>query len=340
MTALKAHEVERYLKKPDLEAGVFLAYGPDTGLVREAAQRLVRFFGGSDAGSMNLVTLDGSEVDADPGRLAVEAKTASLFGDRRIVRVRGAGKSMILVLTELLEDPAGSVVILEGGNLAPKDPVRAQVEASRNGRALPCYPDSDESLTRLIGEWLAEAGIKADADVAPTLRDALGNDREVTRRELEKLAFYAADSKTLTREDVLTLCADNAALVIDEIMDATGTGHAARLDTALNRALAAAVNPQQLITMALGHFSGLRRWRQDVDAGRSVRDVLDNARPRPHFSRRSAMEQQLRLWSDRALGNALERLQLASADSRKRYGMSETVVRRALLAICMMAAEH
>jgi DNA polymerase-3 subunit delta len=39
MTALKAHEVERYLKKPDLDAGVFLAYGPDGGLVREAAQR-------------------------------------------------------------------------------------------------------------------------------------------------------------------------------------------------------------------------------------------------------------------------------------------------------------
>ena len=38
MTALKAHEVERFLKRPDLEAGVFLVYGPDTGLVREVAE--------------------------------------------------------------------------------------------------------------------------------------------------------------------------------------------------------------------------------------------------------------------------------------------------------------
>lgn len=340
MTALKAHEVERYLKKPDLDAGVFLAYGPDTGLVREAAQKLARYYGGSDAGSMNLVTLDGAEVDSDPGKLAVEAKTQSLFGDRRVVRVRGASKNLVLVLTELLEDPAGAIVILEGGNLAPRDPVRALVEASKRGRALPCYPDSDESLMRLIGEWLQEAGIEADPDVASTLRDTLGNDREVTRRELEKLSFFAADTKRLTRADVLTLCADNAALAIDEILDAAGTGHAAKLDEALDRALAAAVNPQQLITMALGHFSALRRWRQDVDAGRSVREVLDNARPRPHFSRRAAMEQQLRLWTDSALAAALERLQLASADSRKRYGMSETIVRRAFLAITTMAASH
>jgi DNA polymerase III subunit delta len=71
-----------------------------------------------------------------------------------------------------------------------------------------------------------------------------------------------------------------------------------------------------------------------------VREALDGARPKPHFSRRSALEQQLRLWSDAALGAALERLQLASADSRKRYGLQETVVRRALLAVAMMAAEH
>ncbi len=340
MTALKANEVERFLKRPDLDEGVLLVYGPDSGLVREVAQKLVRHYGGNDAGSMNLVTLDGSEVDSEPGRLLIEAKTSSLFGDKRVVRVRGAGKGAVMGVTELLDDPSGAAIVLEAGNLTPRDALRALVEGSRRGRALPCYPDTDETLIRLINDWLTEAGIKADQDVAPTLRDILGNDREVTRRELEKLALYAAESGVLTREDVLTLCADNAALAIDEILDSAGTGHAAKLDSALDRALAAALNLQQLITMAIGHFSMLRRWRAEVDAGRGVRDVLDGARPKPHFSRRSSLEQQVRLWSDTALGAALERLQLASGDSRKRYGLQETVVRRALLAICLMAAEH
>src|SRR5690606_33661869 len=112
------------------------------------------------------------------------------------------------------------------------------------------------------------------------------------------------------------------------------------LDAALDRALSGAVNLQQLLTMAVGHFTALRRWRTEVDAGRSVREVLDASRPRPHFSRRAALEQQVRLWSDRALAAVLERLQTATGDSRKRYGLQETVVRRTLLAICMMAAEH
>lgn len=339
MTALKAHEVERFVARPDISEGVFLVYGPDAGLVREIGQRLTRRFAGDDAGSMNLVTLDGTELDAEPGRLAVEAKTVSLFGEKRVIRVRGAGKALTVALSELLDDPGGAAIVLEAGNLAPRDALRGLVEGARHGRALPCYPDSEETLLRLINDTFSRAGIRAAPDVATALRDTLGNDREITRRELEKLLLYAAESKQLTRDDVLTLCADNAALVLDEIVDAAGSGHAARLEAALDRALAAAVNPQQLLASALMHFSGLRRWRAEVDTGRSPREVLDSARPRPHFSRRAALEQQLRLWSDAALAAACDRLYAATADSRRRYGLQESVASRALLAVCLMAAE-
>lgn len=340
MTALKAHEVERFVKRPDLEAGVILAYGPDAGLVRETAQRLLRGYSSADPDGMGMITLDGGDLDADPGRLLVEAKTASLFGERRVVRVRDARKSLTVPLSELLDDPSGAVVILEAGNLLPRDALRAQVEASRNGRALPCYADTDETLLRLIGETFANAGIEAGPDVAASLREQLGNDREVTRRELEKLVLFAGENKVLTRADVLTLCADNAALVLDDVVDAIGTGHAAELDAALARALGAAVNPQQILSSVALHFAQLRRWRVAVDAGSSPGAVLDAARPKPHFSRRASLEQQLRLWSDAALAQAGERLRQATGDTRKNYGRAETLTRRTLLGLAQLAAQH
>lgn len=340
MTALKAHEVARFLARPDLTEGIFLAYGPDAGLVRETAQRLIRQLSGDDSDSVSLVTLDGEEVDADPSILAVEARTMSLFGGKRIVRVRGAGKSLVMTLTELRDDPAGAAIVLEAGNLTPKDALRALVEAARLGRALPCYPDSDETLQALIRETFNQQGIRIDADVVTTLREILGNDREITRRELEKLCLYAASSKVLTREDVLLLCADNGMLVIDAILDATGGGHAEKLELALNRALSSAVDPQRLLAMCNIHFANLRRWRTEVDAGKAPRQVLEGLRPKPHFSRISALEQQLRLWSDSSLATASERILQATADSRRRPGLAEAGLRRALLAICMMAAAH
>lgn len=338
MTALKAHEVERFLRRPDLDAGLLLVYGPDVGLVRETAQLLVRYYAG--AGTDAIVTLDGGELDKEPGRLLVEARTPSLFDDRRVIRVRGAGKALTMPLSELSTDPAGATVILEGGNLLPRDALRVLVEASPNGRTLPCYPDSDETIVKLIAESLAGAGIDADPDVAPTLRDQLGNDREVTRRELEKLVLFAADSKKLTRNDVLVLCADNAALALDEIADAIGTGHAGKLEEALGRALSSAVNPQQILFGVVAHFAQLRRWRSAIDAGSTAREVIASARPKPHFSRTNALEQQLRLWSDSALATATARLHEATSESRRFYARSETIVRRVLLALTQMAAQH
>ncbi len=340
MSALKAHEVARFLARPDLSEGIFLAYGPDTGLVRETAQRLIRALTNDDPESASVTVLDGAEVDADPSILAVEAKTISLFGGKRIVRVRGASKSLVMTLTELRDDPGGAAIVLEAGNLTPKDALRALVEAAKLGRALPCYPDNDETLTALIRETFNQHGIRADGDVIATLREILGNDREITRRELEKLTLYAAASKILTREDVLLLCADNGALVIDAILDATAGGHPEKLELALNRALSSAVDPQRLLAMATIHFANLRRWRIDVDAGKSPRAVLDGLRPKPHFSRVSALEQQLRLWTDSALAAAADRILQATADSRRRPALAETSLRRALLALCLMAAAH
>lgn len=339
MTALKAHEVDRFLRRPDLREGVFLAYGPDNGLVRDTARRLCALLAG-DGGAAEVVALEAADLDDDPSRLAMEARTGSLFGGRRVLRVRGGGRALVATLSDFVAAPEGAAIVVEAGSLTPKDPLRALVEGGRFARALPCYPDSDETLLRLIGEKLAEAGIAADPDVAQTLRDQLGNDREITLRELEKLVLYAAVSRRLTRDDVLVLCADNAALVTDEIADAATTGRAERLDEALTRALAQSVDPQQLLSTLTRHLATLRRWRAEVDAGRSVRDVLDGARPKPHFARRAALEQALRLWNDEALAAAAARLLATTAQSRRRPQLARALLRRTLLAISRMAAER
>lgn len=340
MTALKAHQVAGFVDRPDLDSGVFLAYGPDAGLVRETGSRLAARLGAGGAEPADLLVMDGTALDSDPSRLAVEARSMSLFGGRRIVRVRGAGKSLTTVLAGIADDPAGAAVVLEAGNLAPRDPLRALVEGARFGRALPCYPDTDESLGRLIGTTFSEAGIELAPDAAAALRDTLGNDREVTRRELEKLVIFAGPGGRISREDVIALCADNAALVLDAISDATGSGHAAEMELALGRALAAAVNSQQILAAVLVHFITLRHWRAQVDAGSSPAEVLGNSRPRPHFSRTTSLQTQIRLWTDARLSAATARLQTATAESRKIYALRETIVRRALLAVCMLAAQH
>lgn len=347
MTALKAHEVEHFVIRPTLKNGIFLVYGPDAGLVRENAQRLITYFlenagAGADnsSNSLQLSTLDMADIDADPGRLAVEARTTSLFGEAPVIRLRNASKALAPAVEGLLKDMPETKIIIEAGNLLPRDKLRALAEKSPDARTLPCYADNAGTLSGLIEQTFRDAGINVEREALSLLRDSLGNDREVTRRELEKLSIYASQSKILTINDVVELCGDNTTITTDRIVDATGTGHAANLETALGRAFGASLDPQRILIASLNHFLFLRLARAQIDQGLLVNDVLNRSHPRPHFSRKTSIEQQLRLWNDKNLARAAERINTAIHQSRQQPALDETIARRTLLALCMAASRR
>jgi DNA polymerase-3 subunit delta len=340
VTALKAHEVERYARSPDLESGVFLAYGTDAGLVREVADRLIAHFAGSPPDPMAHSSFNWNDLGSEPGRLADEVRAPSLFGGRRTVRVRAATRALAPVLGDLLDDMADAVLVVEAGNLTKDDPLRKLAETRRNARALPCYADNERALTDLIDASFRDAGIIASPAATGLLRSLLGNDREITRRELEKLCLFARTTGRIEAEDVEALCGDNSARAIDAILDATGNGDAAALDSALSAALASGIDPQRVLGAALNHFLQLRRLRRFVDQGQPAKQAVDAARPRIHFSRAASMERQLRVWSDSALAQACNRLYDAVFETRRSATIKEAATGRALLAVCMAGSQR
>ncbi len=340
MSAIKAHQVERFLNQPAAERGVFLVYGPDAGLVRERAKLLVERFSDKNYDPMSLISLQMDELAADPDRLALEANAPSLFGGKTIIRVRNAAKSLAPAVQQLLDHPPEAAIIIEAGNLLPRDKLRAITEGSKNAYALPCFSDNERDLANLIRTTFDQACITLEAGGVPVLSGLLGNDREITRRELEKLVLFADETKYLSVNDIVTLCGDNTKIALDKIVDAAGCGHAANLETAMHRAFNSGTDPQQVLGSALRHFLWLRKMRTKIDAGARPGEVFKNTFPRPHFSRQSALEQQLRLWNDNALAKAGARIQEATLNSRQNARLSQTIARRALLAICLAAARR
>lgn len=340
MTALKGRDIEKFLARPDISNGVVVVYGPDAGLVNESAARLMSAFAGDNPDPESLQTLQMGEIEADPQRLGLIARTPSLFGGNTVIRVRAATNKLAPTLAELIAEDAPAAIIVEAGDLKPADALRKLAESQANARALPCYADTAQTIDTLIRDTFAQANVHAEAEIVPMLRDMLGNDRQVTRRELEKLVLYAGEGGRLTREDVQLLCGDNAALAIDQVVDAIGTGHAKKFDDAMTRATAAGTDAQRLLIAALQHFSRLRTLRGEIDSGQSPDQALSKSYPRVHFSRKSVFEQQLRLWNDDGLAAACNRLATAIADSRKTSPLAPAIARQAMLAVCMAAARR
>ena len=337
---MKAYEVAKYLNHPDLTKGIYLIFGPNHGLVFEYSRQLSNYYAKNSSEPINEISLDSTQLNENPSLLAIEANTIPMFGGMVLIRVRSANKTLTPVIKQLLLDMPEAIIILEADNLKPSDSLRILLERDKNSRTLPCYQDDDRAISQLIRQNFANENINIEPDAISLLCDILGNDREIMRRELEKLNLFALESKIITLNDIYMLCGDNSFLTIDKILDFAGTGHVEGLDKELSKALNSNIDPQRLLISALNHFSWLRQLRIEVDANKSARNVLEAQKPRPHFSRKTALEQQLRLWNDKRLSFACDRIYQAIYDSRKSVNLKSSIAQRALMAISVAAARY
>lgn len=348
MTALKAHQIEAFLRRPDPDARLALIYGPDPGLVSERALALQKVAGAASGADLDdpfsVVRLDGDELGADPGRLVDEATTVALFGGKRLIRVQRAESAAIAkAAAALLEvETLDAFVILEAGDLKKTNPVRKIAEAHERARALPCYADTAQSIEDLIEATMRAAHLSLEPEAAERLAGQLGANRLISRGELDKLVLYAgADTSTVTLEMVDAVVGDESALQMDKLVDAAGLGDIDAVDRTLRRFELSGMAAAALLTMATRHFQNLHRARADMDAtGRSAQRIVDAMRPPVFFQRKAKMQKQLSLWTLKGLDRALERLDEATLMSRTMTPLGHTAAAAALIAIAAVAAHQ
>jgi DNA polymerase-3 subunit delta len=335
---IQAGEVEGFLRQPPAGAVAILVYGPDSGLVKERMDRLAQGVVGDLQDPFRIVDLDGAGLKKDPARLADEVGALSFTGGRRVVRVRQAADTLAGLFEDFLErtPPGGALVLVEGGDLAARSTLRKLFESARVAAAVPCYPDDARSLPGVIREALRAEGLGIEADALTHLAANLGSDRQVTRRELEKLALYKG-SGTVTLDDAETCVGDSAASSIDALIHAAAGGRQDELDRALVRVLGEGTAPVAILRAASRHFQRLHLIRGMVDRGLSVDAAVQKLRPPVFFKAADALKAQGRLWSAEALGRALDLLTEAEMDC-KTTGMPDVAIcSRALMRLAQAA---
>ncbi len=338
MTALKAHEVDGFLARPDPRKSVVLVYGPDTGLVSERAAALAkRHLDGTDD-PFALVRLDGDQIAADPARLADEAHTVALFGGKRVVRVRVGAKAVIAAVEPLLSTPPrDTLVVLEAGDLKASHALRKAVEQAGSAVALPCYADEARDLTRLVDEEVAAAGLTIEADAKRALIGALGGDRLASRQEVRKVMLYCLGQGRVTLADVEAIAGDVSAPAIDQAIDAMGLGERDRFVGLYRRLVGEGTHPSVILGAATRHMHQLQVARAEIDDGRTAADAVRGLAPPVFFKRQGLFERQLVIWSVERIDRAIETLAQALLDSRRAAALTDVVVERVLLAVASAA---
>ncbi len=338
-------QAQRFIGKPDPAVRAVLVYGPDGGLVRERIEALLRSVVEDPNDPFRVAELDAAALRDDPARLADEAAALALTGGRRVVRIRGAGDGLSDQFKAFLSDPPGeALILLEAGELPARSSLRKVFEAARNAAALACYHDAGRDLSEVIEKALATAGLVASPDALAYLGANLGADRQLTRRELEKLVLYKgspAEGDPATRRvelaDVQACIGDSSELTLENIAFAVGDGDLQGIERGLTRSLQEGAQPISVLRGVARHFQRLHLVVGQLKRGVRVEDALKRLRPPLFWKTADRFRGQAARWDAPALATALESLLTTEAACKRTASPVQALVSRALLQIAANA---
>jgi DNA polymerase-3 subunit delta len=337
VVALKSGEIARFLERPT--AGVFLCliHGADAGLVSERARQLARGAVPDPDDPFQLVRMDGDEIGADPSRLANEAYTVGLFGGRRILWIEAGSRTLIPAVTPLLADPPPDCfIVIEAGVLRRDAPLRKLVEQDRHAAALECYPDTPESLEKLVDQELRQAGLSITPAARSFFVSLLGEDRLSSRAEIDKLVTYAHGDKEIDHGMIEAVVADASVLAIDQVIEAAFSGQLAHVGPMATHVLANGGNADFMLGQALRHATSLHRAQLEVDSGTPAEAAIDRLFRLPPHRRRQVVGH-LRLFTTAVLLRMIDTLAQAVGRVRREPRLTTPTTVRALWTVARSA---
>jgi DNA polymerase III subunit delta len=334
---LDARSIQGFLKAPNPSARAVLLYGPDTGLVKERAEVLMRTVVEDLTDPFRVADLTGDTIADDPARLADEAAAMAMTGGRRVVRVRDAGNDTTVAFQNFLEHPMGdALIVVEAGELDGRSALRKLFEKVDNAAALACYRDEGRDLTATIRDTLARNQVKIDDDALAWLANRLGGDRLMTRAEIDKLALYVGTGKTATIEDAQALIGDSAEIGLDDLANACASGDIRRLEQVQSKLDGEGIAAVGQLRAVQRHFTRLHVCAGLIAAGKDEKGAMMSLRPPVFWKEEAAFRNQLKGWPLARLSQALTRLLDAELRAKSSGQPAELITARCFLELAQV----
>ena len=338
MTKLKWADNENYMRGLLKDNMAVLFYGPNRGQVNERAEAMKRIILGDAAGDpFRDFTLNQDVLEESPHALAEEAATMSFGGDQKFILVKNPPKSAAASMEEVLQNTnAECFIVVVCEELSPSDSWRKIFESASNAGACPCYI-ADNANSRISGKLQAE-NIRIERDALQFLSAQLkGQDNGIIDMELQKLCLYAAESKTLSLDEVSLICGSRSEVDISTLLIACLAGRSLEdLDTGLTSIFKSG-DHQMLIIRSL-----VNTLRKITDLKRKMREGTDFKTAakslRIFFKLENDFQRACSIWNDDAIFALITKVQMVELQSKAGYGFEKLILARTLQGITAQAA--
>jgi len=302
---------EAFIEDGARNVNAVLIYGPDAGLVLERTNVLAKQISPDLNDPFNVSRLSQKDILDDATVLTDTLKSLSITGDRRLIIVSDASEKLSNTLEIALKDASrDTLLILRAGDLKPRNKLRLFFEKSNSIAALACYADNIHGLRQLIKTIFDARNISCDPPVLNFIESSLGNDRAISRSELEKLSLFVGDGGKVSLEDAAMMIGDSSALTLSDLALHTADGNALAVDKAIDRCLSSEISPIAILRAVAGHLVRLQLALEKIQEGDTPEQAMKRLRPPVFFKAKGQFQVQLLHWTKsrtlRALGLLLK----------------------------------
>lgn len=294
------------------ECRIFYFCGPDEAGASDAANRIASLLGDAEK-----VELTGAELKRDPVKLADEARSVSLFGDKRIIHIRATGDDAFDAVEALLESPVdGWPVLIVATSATDKSRIAKLLDSKPGTLVAMFYLPELKSVTDAVRDMGDAVGIKLNGALAERLARSTGLDTRMARSEIEKLALYLDAAPHAPREATAAaldeICATNEDDSFMPLVNVVLGGEARKLPAELARMREMDLNPVGLLLAFERRAAQLVQLAARMGERGDVSSFMEQevVSKRIFFRDRADLTAQLRRWRGARLVRLTERLSM------------------------------
>jgi DNA polymerase-3 subunit delta len=265
MTAIYPNQLTAKLKPlPPL----VLLWGDDAGALRHTAQTVIAATGvdPNDPFAAEKITL--TDLLAAPSRLADSAQTLSFTSPHRLIVIQGISgdesAANLAALTQsvktALEFPLSAVtIVLAVPKLLEKTSALVKaIESHSEALSVRFFTDNAADISSFLRSEFNAAGVAITADALAAMANGLGADRELARREVEKLIVYAGAETPITQEHVAESLAGAIPADAFRLAEAVGSRNRAEVDRLLQHLIHQGEDLTSAFSLVLRHLQSIK----------------------------------------------------------------------------------
>ena len=288
------------------EARIFYFCGPDESGSSDAADTIARLLGEAEK-----IEFSGAELRKDPARLADEARSISLFGDKRVIQIRCAGDEIYDSIEALADSTVkGWPVLVVATGASDKSRVAKLLADRPDALVAMFHPPDVRSVAQVVRTMADGLGVRLGDDLAERIARNAALDARTARSEVEKLALYLDASPQAPRSaDAQALDAIGAVNADDGLMPLVNValnGESGRLAGELARMRELGLSAVGVLLMAERRAAHLAQLSGKLDRRGDINALLEQERV--FFRDKADVANQLRRWRGRKLERLIAKL--------------------------------